>query len=283
MAKPHEVPAEFEQYGKPVKSYSDSFMFVGRTFWIFDKGVGMQSGKKKPEFAAWDEIKEVKGEREIYPNKAATYMFYIYLKNGERLGWFGPSDKPAISEFGLLLIAIVEKYKKAKLELTEKKAVPQAAKPTPAPSSAPAPAPAPAPTAAPASASTSASAAVPAPASPAVKAIYVLALTAKKEPPAALAASVQVTEKILKESNPAFAQLFKEKVQPGMSTQAANVEYAGPTVHTPPAMQLMLAGWIKKQYGANFKPAANVNFFRLVLRNTDGKESHFLYYFDMDS
>ena len=121
------------------------------------------------------------------------------------------------------------------------------------------------------------------PALPTVKAIYILAVTPKKMPVELLKSVLHVSDGILIQHNPAFARLMKEQTLPGTKIEAANIEYAGPIMHTPQALQFTLAGWIKKQYGVEYKPQVGVNFFPHALRDTAGKDNYFLYYFEMNA
>ena len=115
----------------------------------------------------------------------------------------------------------------------------------------------------------------------AVKAVYIMTFTTKEMPPDELKTVVQIAEGMLKGKNPVFAQLWAKQMRPETKIEVANVKYAGPMMHTPQTMQTTLAGWIKKQYDVDYKPKAGVNFFPHGMRDPQGKENFFLFYFDL--
>jgi hypothetical protein len=116
----------------------------------------------------------------------------------------------------------------------------------------------------------------------AVKAVYVMAITTEKMPEAQLQPVVKIADNMLRKKEPAFTHLWEEKVQPQTMIEVANVKYAGPLMHTPQSMQSTLAGWIKNQYGVEFKPVMGVNFFPHGMRDPQGKKNFFLFYFDVE-
>ena len=118
---------------------------------------------------------------------------------------------------------------------------------------------------------------------PTVKTLYILTLTAKKMPAETLRPIVHIAEGMLKGKDTTFARLMREQMLPDTKIEIANIKYAGPLIHTPQTMQLTLAGWIKRQYNVDFGPEVGKNFFPHGMRNSQGKENFFLFYFDMNA
>ena len=109
-----------------------------------------------------------------------------------------------------------------------------------------------------------------------VNAVYIMAITTEKMPAATLQPVVKIADGMLRKKNPVFERLWSENVKPDTKIEVANVKYAGPLMHTPQSMQSTLAGWIKNQYGVDFKPEVGVNFFPHGMRDPQGKENYFL-------
>jgi hypothetical protein len=116
----------------------------------------------------------------------------------------------------------------------------------------------------------------------AVKAVYVMTFTTQKMPAATLQPVVKIADNMLRKKTPAFVRLWEERVKPETMIEVSNLQYAGPMMHTPQSMQATLAGWIKKQYDVEFKPEMGENFFPHGMRDPQGKENFFLFYFDME-
>lgn len=117
---------------------------------------------------------------------------------------------------------------------------------------------------------------------PAVKALYIMALTTEVMPADALKPIVKLAEEMLKRKNPIFAQLMDEQIGPETMIHIANVQYAGPILHTPQTMQATLAGWIKNQHNVIYRPVVDQNFFPHGMRDSQGRENYFLFYFEME-
>lgn len=113
-----------------------------------------------------------------------------------------------------------------------------------------------------------------------IKRIYILTFTAESLPPDGLSSVVKIADDMLRKKNPVFARLMEE-VPPGASLKVANVRYAGPLMHTPETMQTTFRGWLSKQYQVDFKPEINQNFFPHGMRDPQGRENFFLFYFEM--
>jgi hypothetical protein len=64
--------------------------------------------------------------------------------------------------------------------------------------------------------------------------------------------------------------------------EIANLEYSR-MMHSPQAMQSSMGGWLKKQYNLDFAPSMGENFFPHGMRNQQGQENFFLFYFDFEA
>ncbi|MBN1316006.1 MAG: hypothetical protein JXA42_11075 [Anaerolineales bacterium] len=117
---------------------------------------------------------------------------------------------------------------------------------------------------------------------PTVKALYIMALTTEELPADELKPVVKIAEGMLKGKNLAFAHLMDNQLAPDSMIHIANVQYAGAIMHTPQTMQATLAGWIKRQHNVNFRPILGQNFFPHGMRDPQGKENYFLFYFEMN-
>lgn len=115
------------------------------------------------------------------------------------------------------------------------------------------------------------------------KALYVLALTARKLAPAELQAVVHIADEMLTEKSARFAEIMSGEMRPDSRIEIANIVYAGPVIHTPHAMQSSMSGWLNKRYGVLFHPVVGHTFFPHGMRDPQGRENYFLFYFDMES
>ena len=118
--------------------------------------------------------------------------------------------------------------------------------------------------------------------SPAVKGLYILALTAEILSPETLKSVVQIGDDMLRERNPAFARLWGEHLHPDTPIIVANILFAGALMHTPQTMQAALIGWLKEEHNIECTPAINHNFFPHGMRDPQDRENFLLYYFDME-
>ena len=118
---------------------------------------------------------------------------------------------------------------------------------------------------------------------PKVKTVYIMAITAEEMPNDRLIPVVHIADHRLRAKNPAFARLMTGQMLPKSKIEVANILYAGPIMHTPQAMQQALASWIKKKYSVDYKPVLNQNFFPHGMRDPQGRENYFLFYFDMEA
>jgi len=111
-----------------------------------------------------------------------------------------------------------------------------------------------------------------------VKTMYVLTFTTEEMVAEELMPVVKIAQGMLEKKNPNFAKLIRE-MKPDTRIEIANMQYAGPIMHTPQTMQTALGGWMSNQYGADFMPAINKNFFPHGMKDPQGKENFFLFYF----
>lgn len=67
---------------------------------------------------------------------------------------------------------------------------------------------------------------------------------------------------------------------PATRIEIANLQYL-PIMHTPQTMQTTLAGWLRRQYAVAYAPVVGKNFFPHGMRDSHGKETYVLFYFDL--
>jgi hypothetical protein len=115
-----------------------------------------------------------------------------------------------------------------------------------------------------------------------VKTLFILTFTADPMNPETLRSVVSFADNMLQRKNPAFASIMQEQMLPGSRIEIANIQYAGPSMHTPENMQTTLQGWLKRQYNVEFRPEINQNFFPQGMRDPQGRDNFFLFYFDME-
>ena len=114
----------------------------------------------------------------------------------------------------------------------------------------------------------------------AVKTMYVMTFTTEEMKAEELMPVVKMAQGMLEKKNPNFAKIISE-MAPDTRIEVANMQYAGSIMHTPQTMQTALGGWMSNQYGAACIPVVNKNFFPHGMKDPQGKENFFLFYFDM--
>lgn len=112
-----------------------------------------------------------------------------------------------------------------------------------------------------------------------INGVYVLSFTAEAMPEEALKPVLAIAEKMLQEKIPAFAKLWAAYKE-GTSLEIGNRLY-NTEMHNPQTMQIALDGWLIGQHDVKFEPAFNENFFAHAMRDPQGRENYFLYYFDL--
>ncbi len=115
---------------------------------------------------------------------------------------------------------------------------------------------------------------------PVVKSLYILTLTAETMAEDALKPVLAIAEKMLQEKSSAFAKL-RASMQEDTPLQIGNQPYNA-ELHNPQTMQIALDTWLIGQHGVKFEPEFNENFFPHAMRDPQGRENYFLYYFDLE-
>lgn len=114
-----------------------------------------------------------------------------------------------------------------------------------------------------------------------IKALYIVAFTpAKLDRNELMSVTHMATDK-LKAKDPLFKQRMEE-MPPKTRLEITNAEF-NPAVHTPTNMQTLMGDWLKNQYNVNFNPTPDNNFFLHGMRNPQGRQNIFLFYFDIES
>jgi hypothetical protein len=115
---------------------------------------------------------------------------------------------------------------------------------------------------------------------PGIKGLYIMAFTSEELEPEKLNIVTHVADNMLRAKNPTFKALMEERMAPKTRIEIANLKHV-PIMHTPQTMQTTMMGWLKRQYGVAFKPVIEKNFFPHGMRDPQGRENYFLFYFDI--
>jgi hypothetical protein len=113
-----------------------------------------------------------------------------------------------------------------------------------------------------------------------IKALYVVAFTPAKMDQNELMSVTHLAMDKLKAKDSLFKQRVKE-MPPEARLEITNLEFI-PAVHTPANMQTLMGDWLKNQYNVTFNPTPDNNFFLHGMRNPQGRQNIFLFYFDME-
>jgi hypothetical protein len=69
---------------------------------------------------------------------------------------------------------------------------------------------------------------------------------------------------------------------PRARLEISNPEF-NPAVHTPTNMQTLIGEWLQKQFNVACHPIPDNNLFLHGMRNPQGRQNIFLFYFDIES
>ena len=115
---------------------------------------------------------------------------------------------------------------------------------------------------------------------PTIKGLYVLTFTAEEMEEEELKPVLSIAEQALKKNKTDFAKLW-EFVQEDTTKDVDNKLYNA-EMHNPQTMQVAMDTWLIGKYGVSFKPDFEKNFFPHAMRDPQGRENFFLYYFDVE-
>jgi hypothetical protein len=113
-----------------------------------------------------------------------------------------------------------------------------------------------------------------------IKALYVMAFTPEKMNQDSVQALTQEALDQLKRKNLAFKQRFEGKL-PQVHLELTSTELI-PATHTPKNMQTLMSEWLRQQFNLTFKPKEDENFFFHGMRNPQGRQNIFLFYFHFE-
>ena len=113
-----------------------------------------------------------------------------------------------------------------------------------------------------------------------IKTLYVMAFTPEKMNQDSVQALTQEAVDQLKRKNLAFKQRFEGKL-PQVRLEMTSTEFI-PAAHTPKNMQTQMGEWLRQQHNVSFKPKEEDNFFFHGMRNPQGRQNIFLFYFDFE-
>ncbi len=114
---------------------------------------------------------------------------------------------------------------------------------------------------------------------PEIKGLYIFTFTADAMSEADLKPVLQIAEKMLREKHAAFTKL-SEAMRETTPLQIGNQPYNA-EMHNPQTMQIALDTWLIGHHDVKFEPEFNENFFPHAMRDPQGRENYFLYYFDV--
>lgn len=114
-----------------------------------------------------------------------------------------------------------------------------------------------------------------------LKALYVVAFTPAKMDRNELMSVTNLAMDNLKAKNSLFKQRI-EGMPPKARLEISNAEF-NVAIHTPATMQTLMGDWLQKQFNLSFKPISDNNFFLHGMRNPQGRQNIFLFYFDIES
>lgn len=113
-----------------------------------------------------------------------------------------------------------------------------------------------------------------------IKGLYVMAFTPGKMDQDSLQRLTNEAVNRLKAKNLPFKQRFEGK-PPQVGLEMTNTEF-NPAMHTPKNMQSLMSEWLGQQYNVTFKPKEDDSFFFHGMRNPQGRQNIFLFYFDFE-
>ena len=115
---------------------------------------------------------------------------------------------------------------------------------------------------------------------PVIHGIYILSFTAEKMDDETLAPVLDIAQKMLAQKDNGFARLWNARSN-ATPTETANHLYNA-EMHNPQTMQMTMDTWLIGQHDTKFEPQFGVNFFPHAMRDPQGRENYFLYYFDAE-
>ncbi len=115
---------------------------------------------------------------------------------------------------------------------------------------------------------------------PKIKGAYVLTFTAETMNKDALAPVLEIAERMLQEKNAGFAKL-QAAMQEDTPKESGNYLYNA-KMHNPQTMQIAFDTWLIGQHDVKFEPEFGETFFPHAMRDPQGRENYFLYYFDLE-
>jgi len=115
---------------------------------------------------------------------------------------------------------------------------------------------------------------------PKVNGVYVLSFTAETMDDETLNPVLEIATKMLQEKHETFARLW-EAVNEDTPKRSGNYMYNA-KMHNPQTMQVAFDTWLIGQHDVKFEPEFGENFFPHAMRDPQGRENFFLYYFDIE-
>jgi hypothetical protein len=115
---------------------------------------------------------------------------------------------------------------------------------------------------------------------PKIKGVYVLTFTAETMDDDALNPVLNIAATMLHEKHTSFANLWDAANEETLM-KSGNYLYNA-DMHNPQTMQVAMDTWLIGQHDVKFEPEFGENFFPHAMRDPQGRENYFLYYFDVE-
>lgn len=112
-----------------------------------------------------------------------------------------------------------------------------------------------------------------------INGLYVMAFTPDAWGPDKLKDVGKIADGMLRSKDATFKQVMESDMAPNTRLDLTSVQYA-PFMNTPEWMQTMFMGWLKKK-NVDFKPTPGKNLFTHGMKDPDGKEAIFFFYFEL--
>ena len=115
---------------------------------------------------------------------------------------------------------------------------------------------------------------------PKVNGVYVLTFTAEKMTDETLNPVLKIAIDTLQKKYERFTALI-EAVDEDTPKRSGNYLHNA-EMHNPQTMQIAMDTWLIGQHSVTFSPEFGENFFPHAMRDPQGRENYFLYYFDVE-
>ena len=114
---------------------------------------------------------------------------------------------------------------------------------------------------------------------PKIKGVYVLTFTAETMDDETLNPVLGIATEMLQKKHDPFGKLW-DAIDDETLKRSGNYLYNA-DMHNPQTMQVAMDTWLIGQHDVKFEPEFGENFFPHAMRDPQGRENYFLYYFEL--